>query len=820
MLQELFLSDMRLATLTGAPGIGKTRLALEVAAALENRLRDGVAFVDLAPIRDPALVMPAVLRSLAISDAPDRPILPRLTQALHGKELLLVLDNLEQVIAAGKEIGELLAACSGVRILATSREPLHLSWEREIPVPPLEDDHSAEPAAMTLFIERARAVVPEFMPRDDDLRIIGEICMRLDGLPLAIEMAAVRIKAMPPREILNRLTHRFTLLTVQGPMVPDRHRTLHAAIAWSYDLLTPPEQRVFRTLGVFRSGFTFESAGATCGADGSSDVLPAILALVDKSLVHRDIPAADGTARFRLLESLREFALEALVNAGESEDTLARHAAFFAQYAGAAAPSLRGASQKVWFDRLERDHPDLHAALESYLPKGDPLLGLRLALSLFWFWDVRGHWREGLEWLEQALQAATVAPPADRARGLLAAGHLAFHVGEYGRAHALLEESIGLLRSLSLRRDLAEALLFLGVLLRRHSDYGAAEPVQDESLALFTEVQDNWGILFALSELTRLARLMGDAERARTVGRRALALARETSQQREISNALEDLAQVDLGLGEVTRAEPLAREALKIDRAVGMKQGEAASLVILGECALLREQDDEAHARLRDGLALYREIGDNSGIALALVHLSTLALRRHEVQAALTLLKEAFALFESKQEQQGIAIVLEHLAALCAATGQPHRVPLFLGAADAIRRTIGAAHWPIERRRIDVILRQVRRDVDPAAFRRAWDAGTAWSAAEVGVEVLASSVPEQTAAPDAAGTKRSPLTRREAEVATLVAAGKTNREIAATLVISERTADNHVQHILNKLGFTSRSQIAAWAVTHGFASQK
>ncbi|HLC21864.1 MAG TPA: AAA family ATPase, partial [Candidatus Methylomirabilis sp.] len=544
MLQELFKADVRLATLTGPPGIGKTRLALEVAAALENRFRGGVAFVDLAPIRDPALVLPVVLRSLGIEDAPDRPILPRLRQALHGRDVLLLLDNLEQVIAAGEEIGEVIASCPGVRILATSREPLHLSWEREIPVPPLETAQSTDPAAVALFVERARAVEPDFTPRGEDLQVVREVCIRLDGLPLAIEMAAAWIKALPPREILNRLAERFDLLTALGPAVPDRHRTLKNAIAWSYDLLSPAEQRVFRTLGIFKSGFTPDAAEAACGADEPSNVLLAIASLVDKSLVHRDVPAADGSARFRLLESLREFALETLTKTGESDDTHARHAAFFAQYASAAAPELRGASQKIWFDRLDRSYPDLQSSLEFCLTRGDPLVGLRLVWALFWFWDVRGHWREGLEWLTRALAAATAAPPADKARGLLATGHLAFHVGEYGQARVLLEESIGLLRSLGLRRDLGEALLFLGVLLRRQSEYRAAEPVQDESLELFTEARDEWGMLFALSELTRLARLMGNPERAWSVGRRALAFAKETGQQREIANALEDLAVV------------------------------------------------------------------------------------------------------------------------------------------------------------------------------------------------------------------------------------------------------------------------------------
>ncbi|MDX1530072.1 MAG: protein kinase, partial [Rhodothermales bacterium] len=404
------LEAARLVTLTGPAGTGKTRLAVEAARRIEHGFADGAAFVPLAPVRDPALVPSALAQALGVEAS--GPALPdALADALRGCELLLVLDNFEQVTAAAPAVGALLGACPRLRVLATSRVPLRLSGEREAPVPPLavpEPEATPDPdgllahAAVRLFVERAQAVDPAFALTPENAAAVAALCARLDGLPLAIELAAARTKLFAPAALLARLGHRLDLLANRMHDRPARHHTLRQALAWSYDLLGPEEQRLYRRLGVFRGGCTIEAAEAVAGLDGADDVLDGLAALVDHSLL-RTTTGADGEPRFEMLETVRTFALERLAEAGERAEAQGAHAHHVLDLAERAAPELTGAEQGTWLDRLDAEHDNLRAALDAAEADGDTGLGLRLGTALWRFWLVRGHLAEGRRRLERLL---------------------------------------------------------------------------------------------------------------------------------------------------------------------------------------------------------------------------------------------------------------------------------------------------------------------------------------------------------------------------------------------------------------------------------
>jgi predicted ATPase len=408
-------AGVRLITLTGPPGIGKSRLALEVAERAARMLDRGAVWVDLAPTGEPGRVMAVVAQALSIGETPDRQPPDRVADALKDQPFLLILDNFEHLLDASPRVGELLARCPALVVIATSRIPLHLAWEHEFPVPALALPDPARPAvdvlsscpSVALFLERARAVAPDFELTDANARTVAEICVRLDGLPLAIELAAPRVKLLPPQGLLERLEHRLDFLRRVGRDLPARHQTLRAAIGWSYTLLRPHEQGLLRRLAVFVGGFSLVAAESVCwSADQPGEAIEALDALVDASLVFRD-PAADEP-RYRMLETIREFAAEQLAAAGEPARTQRHHAAFFLAMAEHAAVRMHGPEEDTWLRRLDRDHDNFRAVLRWMLAEGQARAALRLAVALWWFWYVRGHVREGRGWLEDVNRAAGI----------------------------------------------------------------------------------------------------------------------------------------------------------------------------------------------------------------------------------------------------------------------------------------------------------------------------------------------------------------------------------------------------------------------------
>ncbi|MFQ5794790.1 MAG: BTAD domain-containing putative transcriptional regulator [Candidatus Bipolaricaulia bacterium] len=482
---RLLDEEMRLLTLTGPGGTGKTRLGLQVVADLIDHFEDGACFVDLAPISDPGLVVSTIAQTLGVKEAEGRPLLDILKASLRGKQMLLVLDNFEQVVAAAPQVVELVAACPQLKVLVTSREPCHVRGEHVFPVPPLALPGSdgkrplaierlTQYEAVRLFIERAVAVKPDFAVTDENAPAVAEICIRLDGLPLAIELAAARIKLLSPQALLARLGNRLKLLTGGARDLPACQQTLRDTIDWSYDLLNTGERTLFERLSVFVGGGTLEAAEAVCiGADNlelKMDILDGLASLVDKNLLRRK-EQADGEPRFLILETIREYGLERLEASGESEAIRRTHADYYLALAEQAEPKLEGPDQRMWLDRLEVEHDNLRAALVWFEQNGEAEAELRLGGALWGFWHMRGYLSEGRRWLEGALAKGEDrdVSASVRAKALHGAGVLTHEQGDYERATVLYEES------LDLRRELGDkpgvAILLSNLYKNREEDF-------------------------------------------------------------------------------------------------------------------------------------------------------------------------------------------------------------------------------------------------------------------------------------------------------------------------------------------------------------
>jgi non-specific serine/threonine protein kinase len=515
--------ETRLVTLTGPGGVGKTRLALQVVEELEEAFADGVTAVSLAPLTDPALVLSAVARALDVREEGGRPLGATLEEALRGGQRLVLLDNFEHVLAAAGELAALLRACPGLQLLVTSRAPLRVSGEREYRVPPLPVPDSRRPIsgegllryeAVRLFAERARAAAPDFVLTDATAPDVVAVCARLDGLPLAIELAAARVKLLPPRALATRLERRLPLLTGGPRDAPARQQTLRAALAWSEGLLGPAEQTLFRRLAVFAGGCDLAAAQAVCSTEaagdagaGQWDVLDGLTALVDHSLVRQEHPDGsrpDGEPRFAMLETIREYARERLEQSGEGEAIQLRHAAHFLALAELAPPQERG-QQRAWLDRLAAEHDNLRAALGWTIGREggqDVESGLRLAAALWLFWWLRGHMAEGRGWLRRALaRAGTAAGPLVRARALDGAGFLALTQADFVEGRMLLEESLALWRAAGDAAGIAHACYALGIAALWLADYDAAHALFEESLARYRAMDDRLGMARALQRL-------------------------------------------------------------------------------------------------------------------------------------------------------------------------------------------------------------------------------------------------------------------------------------------------------------------------------
>jgi predicted ATPase/transcriptional regulator with XRE-family HTH domain len=719
--------DIRLVTLTGPGGVGKTSLALALAAALvegapslasqqhyqpsQARFQDGVWFIDLAPLRDPALVVPTIGRTLGILETADTSVEARLKSFLRAKQLLLVLDNFEHLLDVAPMVSDLLHAAPGLTVLATSRAPLRLSGEHDVPVEPL-----VESPATALFVAQARAVRPVFALTDENAETIAALVKRLDGLPLAIELAAVRIKLLEPGMLLRLLDAegRLPLLIDGHRDLPARHQTVSAMIAWSYALLSPEEQAMFRRLGVFVGGFTLPAA-ATVASElsiGNEDlksnphdgialnsqlsILNILSSLVDHSLVRRAAGAGDEP-RFTMLETVREYALELLAEYGETETLRRRHAEYFLALAESYQPQLRALAKGViWWKRLEPDYDNLRAVLAaSQAGVVDAEVGLRLGRALWDFWKCSSRHREGYRCLAAALERGTDVAPLIRAKAMIAAGQLAQAIGMQP-AQALLEAALALCRRLGAKQELAEALVNLGRGARLQGSYARAVALEEESLALFRETGDAQGLIAAFLSL-------GDAA---------------------------------LDQGDTRTATLWFQEVVALSQALNDEYSSNWAMIMLARIAYVRCDGDQARAILEECLTIARAIGDLHAVAATLIEKGRVARLESKIAQASAYFSESLAIMQDIGGSEFIANGLEGLAGIAAVSGQSRRAARLFGGAEALRKATGTPLAPVLRTDHDRDVAAARAQVDEATFAAAWLEGQALTQEQAFAEAL------------------------------------------------------------------------------------
>ncbi len=737
--------EVRLLTLTGPGGIGKTRLGLQVAAELADQFADGVFLVPLAPVSDPKQVLPTIIQALGISEAGGQPPLALLKTALKDKHLLLLLDNFEQVVDAAVVVAEVLAACPKLTIIVTSRVVLRVQAEREFVLSPLSLPNLkrlpdlgtlSQYEAVALFIQRVQAVKADFAVTNANAPAVAGICARLDGLPLAIELAAARAKYFPPQALLARLEQGLAVLSGGARDLPVRQQTLRGAIAWSYDLLTPEEQQLFRRLSVFVNGCTWEAAEVVCRAAGEleGDVLDGLLSLVDKSLL-RQQESAEGEPRFGMLQLLREFGREAQALAGETELTRQAHALYFLALAEEAEPELGRAQQAVWLDRLEAEHDNLRAALLWSLEHEKAETGLRLAGALRWFWMRHSYLSEGRMWLTSILGLAEgIESTHLRAKALAGASGLAWIQGDYPAARALGEESVTLCRALENKRELAFSLIWLAFTAGTQGDPKTASLLAEESVTLFRQMEDTWGVALALFCLAAATSSLHDYSLAFSYYEESLALCRALGEKWGVAAALGGLGVTAFLQGDYAVARPLLEEGVVLMRPQRDNRNLAINLYYLGRIKRHEGNSQQAVALFEESLALYKEIGNRPGIARVLCMLGKMACDNGDYGQAGAQLKESLAL--KQESRRGIASVLLGFATLTAAQQQAKLAARLLGAVEVLREAIGAPLPSDERADYEQTLAAARAALGEEAFARAWAEGRATPLEQAITDVL------------------------------------------------------------------------------------
>lgn len=835
-------SEVRLATFTGTGGIGKTRLALQVATDLLADFADGVCFVSLAPVSDPDLVVPTITQTLGLKDTGGQPPLDLLKASLSEKRLLLLLDNFEQVLVAAPQLSELQVACPHLKLLVTSRAVLHIGGEHEFPVPSLalpdltqlsESETLAQVAAVALFLQRAWAIQPDLPLTAPNAHAIAQMCVQLDGLPLAIELAAARSKLLPPPALLARLGQRLAVLTSGAQDAPARQQTLRHTLAWSYNLLTAQEQQLFRRLSVFVGGCTLQAVEALCTSledgGGAEWVLDGLASLLDKSLLQQTERQGEEP-RLLMLETIREYGREALAANGEMGSGQRAHAAYYLALAEEAEPELEGPQQVSWLERLEREHDNLRAALQWSLEQAEEEetkqrneLALRLAAALLWFWRGHAHYREGQDFLERALARSKAVAVPLQVKALKAAANLAFEQGDLDRAEALFEECLPRCRDLGDTAGMALSLGKLGHIAANRSNFVVASSRIEESLALFREVGDVEGIALSLWCLTiPLYYRRGEYARSFSLGEESLALYREVGNIRGIIWSLFGLAKgLFSSQGDPTKARALLEEALALCREVGHKESMSYGLAALGEVILQQGDAVTARSLLEESLAIGREIGKKEFIASSLCLLGRVAAFQGDYPAAHSLLEESLAIGSQESRNPDIPSFLEGLADVVATQGEPVWAARLWGTAEALRQARGTPLPPVYGADYERAVTSARAQCGEKAFAAAWAAGRTLPLEHIlATQRPVTMLPPIPAAPvtappvPKASTYPDELTAREVEVLRLVAQGLTDAHVAEQLVISPRTVNTHLKSIYGKIQVTSRSAATRYALEH------
>jgi non-specific serine/threonine protein kinase len=779
----------RLLTLTGPGGVGKTRLAMALREELRDAFPGGTFVVELDGVTDEALVPPAIAHALGAVPQAGESEIAAIARHLGDRDALLVVDNAEHVTVAADIVATILEICPGLTVLATSRSPLRIRGEQELPLAPLAlpgADRSlaalAANPAVTLFLHHARAVLPGFELTVDNADTVAAIVARLDGLPLAIELAAARMRLLPPSALLQRLDQRLPILTGGARDLPERLRTVRAAIAWSHELLGPEARALFRRLAVFAGGFSLEAAEALqariaaelAGAETDASVLDGLGILLDHALIMRAPDAGD--ARFGMLGTVREFGLGELAASQEAELAHAAHARVFLDLAERAEMGLDGPDQARWIDRLALEHDNLRAALTFLFEHDRADEALRLSTTLWPYWSRRGHLLEGRGWLERALALGTGSPPERRAKAALRLGNLALDLADLDRAEAMYTACLDARREMGEAAGVASSLAALGLVALHRGDIAGAEALLGDARARFDHLDD-----------------AGARARIRfTLGRVALAA------------------------GETARARSLFEDAAAIRRDLDDANGLAYTMLYLAEVALAESQPDTAEHLLDDARDRFEAQGDCIGTAWATHDLAAVALRRGDLPGAEARYREALTARLEHADRQGVAETLEALAGVAAGAGKPEVGARLFASADAWREVTGLARMPAEREAADRLLASIARALGADALAAVTTTGRLTSLEQVAKDALAAD-PFVTVAPTPGEARDYGLTPREREVLRLLAEGRSDREIADALFMAPRTVSWHVGHILAKFDVESRTAAASLAVREGLA---
>ncbi len=841
--------EVHLLTLTGTGGIGKTRLGLQVATELLDDFADGVYFVPLAPTRDPELVMPAISQALGIKETGGQTPLSLLKAFLQDRHLLLLLDNFEQILPVAPRLSDLLVACSHLKILVTSRAPLHISGEYEFLVPPLAVpslkqfptvETLSQYAAVALFLQRARMIKPDFQVTPVDARCIAEICVRLDGLPLAIELAAARSKLLSPQALLSRLEHRLSVLTVGEQDAPLRQQTLRNTLSWSYDLLDKDEQWLFRHLAIFVGGCQLSAVEVLCMELGglSTPILDGVTSLVDKNLL-QVITQNGDEPRLMMLETVREYGLECLAAAGELERTQEAHAATYFSFmmqADAALvgverdtwPMWRNREQERWLDWQQQEYGNLRAALDVLLECNKPEIALQFAVGFANVWFFRGYASsEGRRIMERVLSARGVSKIVSKAKGwaLYLAGWLAFYQSGERQALVSLEASERLFRSLGYKRGAAACLTVLGNIEHHRGNIKVGDAMLEESLALYREIGDRVGIAYALLTQGILAFFRGEFTRTRALCEESLVFSKEMGHTWLIATNLHYLGWALFLRGAYAGAYRLSQESVALFKELGHAGFAVEAQIVLANEVSALGDEVTAQALLEEALAQGRAMESQDDIARALCGLGRLALRRGDLVRAHALYEEAVMILKQEAEipdrvQWVLAACLEGIGEIAFAQGQADwAVRLFARAAalrtsDTYRNMIG-----IEQPHYERILAEATAQLGKETFTALWTGGYSMTTEQALAEGLEEAPPDTFSAtllpiPIPSAIPPAGLTKREFEVLCLVAKGLTNAQIAERLVISLTTVNSYLSSIYGKLGVSSRLGAMRYVIDH------
>jgi predicted ATPase/DNA-binding NarL/FixJ family response regulator len=787
------LFSVHLVTITGTGGSGKTRLVLQVANSMNEAFANGVWLVDLAPVHEPVLVPQLVSQVLGLHPAADQPLLETLLDFVRSKQLLLVLDNCEHLnVACAQLAQELLSQAPELRILATSRVALAIGGETIYPISGLawpsdvarlddEPQDLMQYDAVRLFVERARAISPNFNLTSENAQSTVEICRRLDGLPLALELASSRLNVLSVQEINTRLNDRFALLVSNQPNdLQPRHHTLRAAIDWSYALLSMDEQILLRRMAVFEAGCTLDNVEVICSTDriSTEHTLDQISSLVSKSFIVADT-ISRPQARYRLLETIREYALEKLEEACEMEQLRDRHLELYLARAEEAAPKLNDAYQQLWLNWLEGEHDNLRAALAWSLESGRIEAGVRIAISIARFWEIRGYVPEGMVWFERLLaKAGEGLPRIVHAQALVYACFMAMFLGNapaciaYGRDATALAEEAG-----------------------------------DEGNPI---------LILALNGLGSGARMAGDYQTAFNLEERAIQLLRASpGPSFFLGMTLLAGGDVAMELGAYDKARVLLNESLALAQEAGDAFRIAHTFNTLGDLARYQGNYTEANSAYEKSVALLREIGAQHDLAAILRNLGRAYLHLGDIERACALFCESLAAHQAELNKAGMIDCLIGLGAAAVMAGLPAAGARLLAAAAAIRAQRAGSVWPAKRMEVDQYLDMARARLSEAEFQAEQAAGGAMSLEQAMDYAL--NLPLQVGTVLKIAETPDSLTKRERDVAALIGQGLSNREIADTLVLSKRTVEHHIANIFSKLGFSNRVQIVRWAIENGLA---